>query len=80
LIPAAAGACNRQIDLIGGTEAINGLKDQLQGERQLQLSDHQQRRLSASHSDDVTAAHFTLDLEALPFEKALNGKVEAGFD
>jgi hypothetical protein len=32
LIPAVAGACNRQIDLVGGTEAINGLKDQLQRE------------------------------------------------
>lgn len=79
MIPAAAGACNRQIDLIGGTEAINGLEDQLQRERELQLSNHQQRRLSASHGNKVTAAYLTSDVEALPFEEALHRKVEVGF-
>jgi hypothetical protein len=77
--PPAAGGAYGKPDLIAGGGAVHRLKDKLQREGELQLSDDNGRGLAVTHSDEIAPADLTLHLEAEPFEEALDGKVEARF-
>ena len=67
---ASATPCrtHRKPDLVAGSRSIHPLQHEFKTERQLELADHDDRRLVSTERDQITAADFALDREAERFE------------
>src|SRR3954452_456664 len=66
-------------DLVAGRCTIDRLKDQLEIEGQLELADHDYRRIAGAEAHEIAAADLALDREAELFEEAFDRQIERGF-
>ena len=73
----AARGAHGQPNLIAGCRAIDRLQNKIKGEGQFQLADDDGDRFAFSKGHQIAAADLALDVEAEPFEKALDRKIEA---
>ena len=70
---------NSQPDFVADGRAIHGLEDQLEAESELQFANDEGCRLAAGEGNQITPAHFSLDLEPQLFEEAFYWEIEARF-
>jgi|SoiMethySBSTD1v2_1073268.scaffolds.fasta_scaffold350227_1 hypothetical protein len=73
----SARGAHRQPDFIAGRRAIDRLQDKIEREGQFQLTDDDGDRLALPKGNQITAADLALDVEAEPFEEALNREIKA---
>jgi hypothetical protein len=65
--------------VVADRSPVDALQHQLEGERQLQLADDDDRRLALDEADKVAAADLALDAISEAFEVSLDGKIQRGF-
>lgn len=75
----ASRGTHRKPDLVTRSGAVHGLQDEIEGEGQFQLPDHDGGGLLAVERDQVAAAHFAFDLEAELLEEALDRRIKGRF-
>ena len=73
----AARGAHGQPNFIAGRRSIDRLQDKIKREGQFQLADDDADRFAFPQSHQITAADLALDVEAEPFEEALDRKIEA---
>jgi hypothetical protein len=70
------GRAHSKPNLVAGRGSIHALQHKLETEGQLEVADHHDRRLLSAHGNEIAAAYFALNREAVCFEITLHGCVE----
>ena len=70
------GRTHSKPDLVAGSRSIHPLQHEFKTERQLELANHNDRRLVSTQRNQITAADFALDREAEHFEIALHRRIK----
>jgi hypothetical protein len=78
LLPPAAALrrSDRQPNLVGSRRSIDTLQHKVQIEAELQLSHHDDRRIVATQSNEVTAADLALHVESEGLKEPFDGQIK----
>ncbi len=80
LAPLAAARKPRgEPDFVAHPGPVDALQHEVEGERQLQLADDNDRRIALAEADEIAAADFAFDGIAEAFQMALDRKIKGGF-